>query len=203
MFLEIGLIVCGGKFTMIIDWANYKIISKIVYYGPAMSGKTTTVKALLKKFGCDSDLQSIETTSGRTLFFDFGNLTFKNGDWTIIANLWTATGQDYYYSTRESVLLGVDGVIFVADATPDRRKHNISSWNELLFLLGKQFLTEIPVIIALNKVDLSNALSEDELLKQLNLNSSGIEVFSTVAKDGTNVDAPLRCLLKKIFSKRK
>ena len=188
---------------MIIDWANYKIISKIVYYGPAMSGKTTTVKALLKKFGCKSDLQSIETTSGRTLFFDFGNLTFKNGDWTIIVNLWTATGQDYYYSTRESVLLGVDGVIFVADATRDRRKHNISSWNELLFLLGKRFLIEIPVVIALNKVDLPNALSEDELVKQLNLNSSSIEVFSTVAKDGINVDAPLRCLLKKMFSKRK
>ena len=192
-----------GVIMMIIDWTNYKIISKVVYYGPAMSGKTTTVKALLKKFGSESNLQSIETTCGRTLFFDFGNLVFKNGDWTIIVNLWTATGQDYYYSTRESVLLGVDGVIFVADATSTRKKHNLSSWNELLILLGKNFLKEIPVVIALNKVDLPNALSVTELETLLNINSSSIEIFSTIAKEGTNVDAPLRCLLKKIFSQRK
>ncbi|MGQ4833198.1 MAG: GTP-binding protein [Candidatus Asgardarchaeia archaeon] len=185
---------------MLVDWINYHITSKIVYYGPAMSGKTTTVKAILKMYGKVDTMKSIETTKGRTLFFDFGNLSFKNGDWMITINLWTATGQDYYYATRESVLLGVDGIVFVADASPARRKHNVRSWNELLSLLGADKFKSTPLVIELNKVDLPNALSKEDLIELLGINGKGIEIFSTVAKDGVNVIHPLKYILRKIFS---
>lgn len=78
---------------LIIDHVNKKIKTKIVYYGPAMSGKTTTVRALFKLFNLQSKISSLETSTGRTLFFDFGNLIFKAAKWKIEVNVWTATGQ--------------------------------------------------------------------------------------------------------------
>jgi len=183
---------------MIIDWYNHKIIVKIVYYGPAMSGKTTTIRGILKKFGQEDVLQSLETTTGRTLFFDFGFITKQNGDWTIMINLWSATGQDYYIATRESVLKGVDGVIFVADASPNRIEHNKQSWGELQkFLLND--ISNIPVVIALNKVDINGAIDEKTLINALKIDTKNHPIFKTIAKDGMNIMLPLKVILKEIF----
>lgn len=183
---------------MIIDWYNHKIIVKIVYYGPAMSGKTTTIRGILKKFGQEDVLQSLETTTGRTLFFDFGFITKRNGDWTIMINLWSATGQDYYIATRESVLKGVDGVIFVADASPNRIEHNKQSWEELQkFLLND--INNIPVVIALNKMDINGAIDEKTLINALKIDTKNHPIFKTIAKDGINIMLPLKVILKEIF----
>ena len=59
---------------MIVNYNNKTIQIKVVYFGPAMSGKTTSLRFLMSKFGKENDLQSIETSTGRTLVFDFGTL---------------------------------------------------------------------------------------------------------------------------------
>ena len=43
---------------------------KLVYYGPAMSGKTTSIKYLFSYFNKGEKLKSIDSSVGRTLFFD-------------------------------------------------------------------------------------------------------------------------------------
>jgi len=80
---------------MLVDFANKQIATKLVFFGPAMSGKTTSVKWLFNRFGDEKKLESIETTTGRTLFFDFGYLSLGMRDWNVKVNVWTATGQDY------------------------------------------------------------------------------------------------------------
>ncbi|MGV9206185.1 MAG: gliding-motility protein MglA, partial [Promethearchaeia archaeon] len=85
---------------MIFDHENKELQVKIVYYGPAMSGKTTSIKNLFKNFGQKDKLRSIENTIGRTLFFDFGILKFKGTNWNLKFLIYSATGQDFYASTR-------------------------------------------------------------------------------------------------------
>jgi len=140
---------------MIFDYENKTIQIKIVYYGPAMSGKTTTLKYLFSHFGKDKNLESIESTVGRTLFFDFGVLQFQGTEWSLKFLLYTATGQDFYAGTRPATLNGVDGIIFVADAQITYLEQNIRSWNELKALFGHE-IYNLPIVIALNKYDINN-----------------------------------------------
>jgi len=178
---------------LIIDYVNKKIKTKIVYYGPAMSGKTTTVKALFKLFNLENRVKSLETSTGRTLFFDFGNLTFKAAKWTIEVNVWTATGQNYYVGTRPTVLRGVDGVIFVADGQRDLLEENLRSWRELKNMLKD----DIPVVFCLNKCDLNNIISLEEIKGRIDTNNACF--LKTSAISGRNVLKAFKLLMKKIL----
>ncbi|MHA1269498.1 MAG: GTP-binding protein [Candidatus Helarchaeota archaeon] len=184
---------------MIIDHGKHLIMFKIVWWGPAMSGKSTSVRYLFKKYNRLENLKSIETIAGRTLFFDYGDITFPKGSWNIKINIWTCTGQNFYAETRPTVLNGADGLIFVADAQKHLLNDNIESWNELKQLLGNK-ISEIPLIFCLNKVDLngsSNLLTVSELRQSLNLGKD-ICIFKTIATDGFNVYESFVNLLNKI-----
>ncbi|TFF85719.1 MAG: gliding motility protein [Promethearchaeota archaeon] len=186
---------------MIIDHGKHILMFKIVWWGPAMSGKSTSVRYLFKKYNRLDSLSSIETGAGRTLFFDFGDLSFTKGNWNIKINIWTCTGQNFYSETRPTVLNGADGLVFVADAQNNLIQHNIESWEELKRLMGAR-ITKIPIVFCLNKVDLNgstNLLSIPELIKHLNL-ESGISIFKTVATKGQNVYESFTTLLNKIQS---
>jgi GTPase SAR1 family protein len=184
---------------MIINWTTKEIRTKIVYYGPAMSGKTTSIRYLFKRFSSLEQLESIETTTGRTLFFDFGALFMKLGEWNIQVNIWSATGQDYYAGTRDTVLTGVDGIIFVADAHEALINENQRSWQELTKILGNALGKKIPVTICLNKSDIPGTINDLELRNHLKVHNS-IPIYPTIATDGTNVPDCFRTLLRTIFN---
>ena len=58
---------------MIIDYGNRTVGLKIVFFGPAMSGKTTAIRWLFSTLDYADKLTSIENTVGRTMFCDFGS----------------------------------------------------------------------------------------------------------------------------------
>ena len=183
---------------MLTDLGSRKIIVKIVYFGCAMSGKTTSLRYLFKKFGRADALQSIETRAGRTLFFDWGSIFIQKGQWKFQIDLWTATGQNFYAETRPTVLQGTDGIIFVADSEPNLMKDNIASWNELNLMLGNK-KKDIPVIVSLNKRDSPNAISVNEFKNYLGLNNSTV-LFETIATEGLNILETFKVVIQKIFS---
>ncbi|MFX1563444.1 MAG: ATP/GTP-binding protein [Promethearchaeota archaeon] len=185
---------------MLIDWSTKIIQSKVVYYGPAMSGKTTSIKELFSKLGQGEKLESIETTTGRTLFFDFGAINLERGEWTLQIYLWSATGQDYYAETRSTVLTGTDGIIFVADTQPHLLDDNVRSWQELKSMFGDQLHQVIPVVVNMNKCDLPDAISQERLVQALALNN-GVEIFATIATNGLNITESFAALIKAIFTK--
>ncbi|MFX0105447.1 MAG: hypothetical protein ACFE75_08150, partial [Candidatus Hodarchaeota archaeon] len=137
---------------MIIDHCDKTISIKIVYFGPAFSGKTTSIKALFSEFGKGELLHSIESTVRRTLFFDYGTVSFRNEDWKLKIHIYTTTGQDFYLITRPITLRAVDGIIFVIDSQEDVYERNLISWNELISYF-KDCIDDIPIIIAFNKRD--------------------------------------------------
>ena len=134
---------------------------KIVYWGPGESGKTTNFFRLREKF----DLlklthgYSIETTEGRTLWEDSLYLLFKftlcDVKFNIITHVVTCTGQERFLSTREYVLDGADGILFIGDSDPEKIEQNKRSFRELVSFAKPK---EIPYLIQLNKRDLKNAI---------------------------------------------
>jgi len=169
---------------------------KVVYWGPGESGKTTNYFRLREKFdGVKLNRgYSIETTDGRTLWQDSIRLSFylNLGDikFNVITQIVTATGQERFLSTREYVLDGADGVVFVADSELDKLEQNKRSFRELLSFTSEQ---NIPFVIQLNKRDLKEIISEEEFKKELDLPKfenyeDGTQVlYPTVALEGDSV----------------
>ena len=191
----------GLELKMIFDFENKLLQVKIVYYGPAMSGKTTSVKYLFSCFNKENTVNSIESTVGRTLLFDFGVLQFRGTNWDLKFLIYSATGQDFYASTRPATLNGVDGIIFVVDSQKEYLEHNLRSWNELKALFGIDFYN-IPIIISLNKYDLSEIkkLQEFELINSIeHTKFKNISLTKTSAISGKGVLDSFSQLVKFIF----
>ena len=186
---------------MIFDYENKLIQVKIVYYGPAMSGKTTSLRVLFSHFGRENEVESIENSVGRTLFFDFGVLEFKGDVWGLKFLLYTATGQDFYAGTRPATLNGVDGIIFVADSQIIYIEHNLRSWNELKALFGLEFYN-IPIIIAFNKCDLKNGnhLNRNKFMDLIEFEKfKTISFNETIATEGLGILISFKKLISFIF----
>ncbi|MHA1369770.1 MAG: GTP-binding protein [Promethearchaeota archaeon] len=184
---------------MMINYGAKIVQTKIVYYGPAMSGKTTSLRALFKHMNKDSDLRSIETTTGRTLFFDFGTLDFKGLEWCIKIYLYSTTGQDFYQTTRPATLEGVDGIVFVVDAQRHLLEYNKYSWFELKNYF-KDTLKKIPIIICLNKCDLQDIISEAELRNTFKITKNkDIHIIKSIAIEGKGVKEAFTMVMNKLF----
>lgn len=164
-----------------------------------MSGKTTSLKSLFKYFGKQETLKSIESTTGRTLFFDFGVLNFQGFEWNIKLLLYSATGQDFYASTRPATLIGVDGIIFIVDSQNTCIKQNLRSWNELYTFFSNKFY-DMPIIICLNKWDLQNKIEKSEFLNEINFNLfEKVDILNTIATDGIGIFESFKKMLNFIF----
>jgi signal recognition particle receptor subunit beta len=191
---------------MIIDHVDKTISLKIVYFGPALSGKTTSIKALFSLFGKDDELCSIESTVERTLFFDYGIVTFQNEDWRLKIHIYTTTGQDFYLITRLTTLRAVDGIIFLLDSHKDVFERNLLSWKELLSYFNKS-IEEIPILITFNKQDLELKFNPEDFLNEISFHKyKNIKSRYTSAINGEGVlecfEDILRLVLKKYFKQK-
>ena len=185
-----------------VNYNNKEITAKIVYYGPALSGKTTCLRYI---FNCNEienkgKLITLDTDGDRTLFFDFLPLEIgKLGNYTIKIQLYTVPGQVAYDTTRKLVLQGADGVVFVADSQVVMREQNIESFTNLkknLKLNNLQF-DKIPLIFHFNKRDLKEILPSNSLNKDLNAGNKAF--MPTVATSGENVLEGLHAIIKLVI----
>ncbi len=186
---------------LIVDYCDKTISLKIVYFGPAFSGKTTSIKALFSHFGKGEALHSIESTVNRTLFFDYGTVTFQNQDWRLKLHIYTTTGQDFYFVTRPITLRAVDGIIFVIDSQKEVYERNIASWKELLSYF-RETLEDIPIIIAFNKQDLPKKFNPTKLLNEIKFyDYKDINSRYTIAVSGEGILACFEDILQLILRK--
>lgn len=153
-----------------IDEINRKITVKLVYYGPAQSGKTTNLMRLhdLLTPGMKGEIMTLETQNDRTLFFDLLPLGFKTpSGWLVKLKLFTVPGQVAHDATRKAVLSRADGVVFVADSQRSQSVNNAEAFQNLeenVQRVGLDF-SHMPLVVQFNKRDLPEAqiLSEDEI----------------------------------------
>lgn len=141
---------------------------KVVYYGPALSGKTTNIQALhqLLAPGSRGRLMNLDTKGDRTLFFDLLPVHFNTqSGYKIKIKLFTVPGQVVHESTRRIVLAGSDAIVFVADAQRSQRGFNNEAYAGMVQNLQNNGIdpNRMPTVIQFNKMDLPDVLSEEEI----------------------------------------
>lgn len=150
------------------DETHQKITIKLVYYGPAMSGKTTNLMRLHDLLSPDlkGEIMTLETQNDRTLFFDLLPLGFRTpSGWLVKFKLYTVPGQVAHDATRKAVLSRADGVVFVADSQRSQGINNSEAFQNLednVCRVGLDFDT-LPLVVQFNKRDLPNVLTEEEI----------------------------------------
>ena len=171
------------------------IKAKVVYYGPAQSGKTTNLEQIHNRSdpAGTSRLISLNTAQDRTLFFDL--LPFSLGavaGYDFKVQLYTIPGQVQYNATRRVVLAGADAVVFVADARKSLLKENQAAFENMkVNLLANRLVPEkMPLVLQYNKQDLPDILTAEELDRVLN--PWGRRTFPAVASAGTGRDGDVR-----------
>ncbi|MDK2970327.1 MAG: mutual gliding-motility protein MglA [Candidatus Sumerlaeota bacterium] len=196
-----------------LNYAFKEISCKIVYYGCGLCGKTTNLihvhKTVPGKFR--GELVSLATEQDRTLFFDF--LPLDLGEvkgFKTKFQLYTVPGQVYYNATRKLVLRGVDGLVFVVDSQKDRLQENAESFENLRqnleeygyhLQLGKDDHEGIPWVLQLNKRDMPQISTQEEILKGLGLEGYGIPVVEAIAVNGGGVKETLKSISGQVIQK--
>jgi hypothetical protein len=175
---------------------------KIVYYGPALCGKTTNLQTVFKKLAPHQrgEMVSLATKDDRTLFFDFLPIELGNvKGYKTRFHIYTVPGQVYYGLTRRAVLTNFDGVIFIADSQLGKMEENIESFNDLEENLRfyKKDIYSIPFVLQYNKRDLPNLIPVEELNDTLNKLQS--PYFEACAINGPGVMETLTACCKQVL----
>jgi hypothetical protein len=171
---------------------------KVVYYGPALSGKTTNLQALFQRIDpkVRGRLMTIDTKDDRTLFFDMMPVFFRTATGLKVKlKLYTVPGQVMHESTRRIVLQGTDAVVFVADGRRSEAAPTLAYWNNMLRNLEANALDPrtLPLVIQKNKMDLPDQRDDDFAdLRQ----AAAAPVIPAVAVRGEGVLETLQALLR-------
>ncbi len=186
----------------LVQYAAREILCKIVYYGPARSGKTTNLQWVHRSLPDErrTDLISLATENDRTLFFDFLPLDLGTiSGFRTRFQLYTVPGQVYYNKTRTLVLRGADGVVFVADSEARRARDNMESLRNLQenLLDNDLDIRELPLVFQYNKQDLADAQSADALDDLLNFRD--VPAHAAVAIRGEGVVPTLRSVSEMVL----
>jgi mutual gliding-motility protein MglA len=187
-----------------INVAGREIQCKLVYYGIGQCGKTSNVSYIYHHSPQESRGQflSVATEQEQTLFFDFLPIDFGEVQgFRVRFQIYTVPGQIRYERTRQSVLNGSDGVVFVVDSRRDRLEENYGGLIELeanMRALGKDLAT-FPLVMQWNKRDLPDALATPLLEKYLN--RRGVPSFEATATTGTGVFPTLRAICRLIMAR--
>ena len=188
---------------VLFNYATKEITAKIVYYGPGLCGKTTNLQFVYDSLPSNnkSKMLSLATKTDRTLFFDFLPLDLgKIRGMRTKLQLYTVPGQVYYNSTRQLVLKGADGIVFVADSQDFALDANLESLQNLEDNLKRQGirLREMPLVLQYNKRDLPNALPVHEI--DAELNKLGSPTFESVATTGLGVEETLKGITQLVLT---
>jgi len=185
---------------MQISMTDREITLKVVYYGPALSGKTTNLQQLHRLIdpGARGKMVTLDTTDDRTLYFDFLPIEFDiQSGFSCKLKVFTVPGQVMHKATRKVVLAGADAVAFIADSARSSASANAYSWRDMEANLrsnGVDFAA-IPKVCQFNKRDLDDVKPLEEIKEQW----QEVPAFPAVAMRGEGVIETFQALMKLLY----
>ncbi len=189
-----------------INYATKEINCKVIYYGPGLGGKTTNIQYIYENTQQEhrGKLVTLSTENERTLFFDF--LPLSVGDirgYQTRFHLYSIPGQTFYEVSRQFILKGVDGIVFVADSQPERMEANIESYESLEKSLDLQGydVGRLPFVFQYNKRDVPGAVSIKEL--EATFNPMKRPHFEAIANRGKGVMETLQSISQLVIKELK
>jgi signal recognition particle receptor subunit beta len=189
-----------------INYATKEINCKVIYFGPGLSGKTTNVQYIYENTQQDhrGRLVTLSTENERTLFFDFLPLAIGEvKGYKTRFHLYTIPGQTFYEVSRQFILKGVDGIVFVADSQSERMESNIEAFESLEKSLDKQGydLNKLPLVFQYNKRDMAGIVTVREL--ESTFNPMQRPYFEAIANNGQGVMETLQSISQSIIRELK
>ncbi len=184
-----------------LDRTSNRLVFKLVYYGPALSGKTTNLISLHDRLvpSRRGEIMMFDTREDRTLFFDLLPIGWRAPSGLLIKfKVYTVPGQVAHDSTRKAVLSRADGVCFVADSRSSQSINNAESFRNLeenAMRVGLD-LERLPIVIQFNKRDLPDVTSEEELRQRWSQAPWPLVMAS--ALEGRGVEETLGRLLESV-----
>lgn len=181
------------------DAERGEVVLRVVYDGLATAGKTANLRALHAAFTARAlgDLiVPAETATGRTLFFDWLELSAGYvDDWPLRCQVLSVPGQLVFAERRFRLLCEIDAVILVSDSTP---KGVDAARIAIVFLeqaLRSSQQADVPIVVQANKQDLPDALAPSEIARRLDLDRDR-PVIAATAITGEGVRETLLCALQ-------
>lgn len=185
-----------------LDDRRNRLTVKLVYYGPALSGKTTNLIRLHDLLAPEllGDMMTLETEGDRTLFFDLLPVGFTAPSGLLVKfKVFTVPGQVAHDGTRKAVLSRADGVVFVADSQRNQAVNNGVSFENLIANMATLGIdpARLPLAVQFNKRDLADILSEEEIKSRWA--SAPWPLFLASALEGSGVLETFSALLNGVY----
>ncbi|RLI65812.1 MAG: hypothetical protein DRO67_02120, partial [Candidatus Asgardarchaeum californiense] len=151
---------------------------KILVTGPTQVGKSTFISKIT-----GGNCLKLER-NGVTIAMDFG-IVVKND---VRIRIFGTPGLERFRLVRKVLAQGADGVLFMIDGTNINETRTRRIWQEVT-----QYLSGVPCIVAINKIDLISRLNILEIRKKLEF-IAGIPTIPISALKGENVFRVLNIL---------
>jgi signal recognition particle receptor subunit beta len=195
---------CSGAEAIMaeLDEQRNRLTVKLVYYGPALSGKTTNLTRLHDLLSAEliGDMMTLETEGDRTLFFDLLPVGFTAPSGLLLKfKVFTVPGQVVHDGTRKAVLSRADGIVFVADSQRNQAVNNGASFENLMAnasTLGMDLAT-LPLVVQFNKRDMRDVLTEQEIHDRWS--SAPWPLLFASALEGSGVIETFSALLDRVY----
>jgi len=175
--------------------------ARIVYWGVAGAGASTSLQQIWRRLRPDhrGELERVPTRIDPTACWE--RLPIKLGE---IAGMDTRfevaavpSGPEHA-PTRKQLLDRADGLVFLADARPERLDADVEAFDELRRALAAygRALEAIPLVIQLNHADAADARQVEELVRKLD--AARAPVLHTVAHEGSGLLPVLSTISKQV-----
>jgi signal recognition particle receptor subunit beta len=117
--------------------------------------------------------------------------------------LYTVPGQVIYNTTRQLVLRGVDGIVFVADSQYDKMAENVESFQNLEDNCKslKLVFADIPYVLQYNKRDMPNVAPVEYMEFLLNNRQTQVPSFTATASKCEGVFETLNMITRLLLNK--
>ncbi|HXK17500.1 MAG TPA: GTPase domain-containing protein, partial [Polyangiaceae bacterium] len=168
----------------IIDESKGVLVVRVVYDGPALSGKTTSLHALAR--GVSSRVECPEELGGRTLFFDWvdyvGGL-FEGRQ--IRCQILSVPGQRDLVHRRKLLLESADAVVLVLDTRRDEWEFS-QAWVRETIPYCRSKDPPVGLVLQANKRDAADAVPRDEMRDALN-RIGNVALVPSIATTGDGI----------------
>jgi len=164
------------------------ISKKITLIGDFSTGKTSLIKRFVDNTFSDKYLTTIGVKVSKKVINIEQNI--------LQVLIWDIEGGTPSKPINKTYLRGMHGSIIVADITREDTIESIKNYIDIAIEIS----SDIPIVIAINKCDMLESSSVDEVVKKLKTIYNEYEVFSVSAKSGKNVEELFISIANKILN---